>query len=57
MEATTKARLLAGAGLAVVLALAGPFLWALLASAGVALWVILVVDKFQGGSAPVAKKK
>jgi uncharacterized protein YeeX (DUF496 family) len=42
MEATTKARLLAGAGLAVVLALAGPFLWAL-ASAGVALWVILVV--------------
>ena len=41
MEATTKARLLAGAGLA-ILALAGPFLWAL-ASAGVALWVILVV--------------
>ena len=44
MEATTKARLLAGAGLAVVLALAGPFLWAL-ASAGVALWVILVVGQ------------
>ena len=45
MKATTKARLLAGAGLAVVLALAGPFLWALLASAGVALWVILVVGQ------------
>ena len=45
MKATTKARLLAGAGLAVVLVLAGPFLWALLASTGVALWVILVVGQ------------
>ena len=48
MKATTKARLLAGAGLAVVLALVGAGLavvLALLASAGVALWVILVVGQ------------
>lgn len=59
MEATTKARLLAGAGLAVVLALALS-LWVIGCFSSSAKSVDAQVywpNKFQGGSVPAAKKK